>query len=150
MSQADARKMLGPTATFWMHQSQKRANVPTFVLVQSMLSLIAFGVMGAVEWSHARTEGAEPAQLLGPRPVGTTDVGYLRVVARPWAQISIDGTVVDTTPTVRAFPLAPGAHYVRLTNPAFVTEDRMVDISRDATVWIDVDMAPAGAGGVVR
>jgi hypothetical protein len=78
--------------------------------------------------------------------MGTTDVGYLRVVARPWARITIDGVPVDTTPTITAFRLSPGAHFIRLTNPQYATEDRTVRIERGSTVWLDIDLTPAAQG----
>jgi hypothetical protein len=57
-------------------------------------------------------------------------VGFLlRVLARPWAEVSVDGITVDTTPTARAIPLAPGPHFVRLRNPAYATEDRAVQVT---------------------
>jgi hypothetical protein len=65
------------------------------------------------------------------------------VLARPWAEISVDGVAVDTTPTARPVPLAPGSHFVRLRNPACITEDRAVQVSPGAVVWLDVDLRPA-------
>jgi hypothetical protein len=64
------------------------------------------------------------------------------VLARPWAEVLVDGTAVDTTPMSRAIPLAPGQHFIRLRNPGFVTEDRAVQVSSGQTVWIDVDLRP--------
>src|SRR5690606_9674029 len=52
------------------------------------------------------------------------DPGYLRVVAEPWAHVSVDGEHVDTTPFARSIPLAPGVHYVRLEHPNAPVERR--------------------------
>jgi serine/threonine-protein kinase len=143
ISRGEAQKALGPAAVVWAKQGG-RAGGRGFALAQGALALAAMGVMLSAELSRARAD-ARTVAALGPRPAGTSDVGYLRVVARPWATITIDGITVDTTPTAQAFRLAPGSHFVRLTNPEFVTEDRTVLIERGSTVWLDVDMAPAGA-----
>lgn len=144
ISSTEANKALGPTASFWVQQSARRAGLRTFVFGQLAFLLAAGGVALWAELSRVHDASAQHAVVLGPRPAGAVGVGYLRVVARPWAEISIDGVIVDTTPTARAFPLSPGAHFVRLTNPSFVTEDRTVRIERGATVWLDVEMSPAG------
>jgi serine/threonine-protein kinase len=144
ITRAEAQRALGPAATTWARQGE-RARARGFVLAQAAFGLLALGAMAFAEFGRARAGGGSVAAL-GPRPVGVTDVGFLRVVARPWAHVTIDGITVDTTPTAQPFRLAPGAHFVRLTNPQFVTEDRTVLIQRGATVWLDVDMVPAGAG----
>jgi hypothetical protein len=144
LSASDAHKALGPTATFWMQQVARRAGMRGFLVGQGALFVAVLGVMLSTEVSRSRP-GSDTTAVLGPRPAGTAGVGYLRVVARPWAQIAVDGVAVDTTPTARAFPLAPGVHYVRLTNPAFVTEDRTVRIESGSTVWLDLEMTPAAA-----
>ena len=141
---ADARKALGPTATFWTQESDRGARMRGFLVAQGCIGLVVLGVFAWSELPRSRREDLEPAATLGPRPPGAPDVGFLRVVARPWAQITIDGQLVDTTPTVQAFRLAAGSHFVRLTNPSFVTEDRTVRIEPGTTVWLDVEMAAAG------
>jgi serine/threonine-protein kinase len=72
------------------------------------------------------------------------------VLARPWAEVLVDGTVVDTTPMSRAITLAPGQHFVRPRNPAFITEDRAVQVTAGETVWIDVDLRAAREGSSAR
>ena len=72
-------------------------------------------------------------------------MGYLRVLARPWAELTVDGVRVDTTPMARAVALAPGTHFVRLRNPAYAPEDREVQVTADGTVWVDVDLQRAEA-----
>jgi serine/threonine-protein kinase len=146
IAESRAREMLGPAASVWLRSAASRVSIRSLALVQAAFGVAVLGVLLVGENSRPRNDPTEASSLLGPRAVGVNDVGFLRVVARPWAQISIDGVVVETTPTVQPFRLAPGAHYVRLTNPAFVTEDRTVQIGRGSTVWIDVEMAPAGAG----
>jgi len=54
--------------------------------------------------------------------------GALRVLATPWAEVSIDGQYVDTTPFARPIPLAPGPHFVTLRHPEAPTEQREIKI----------------------
>ena len=91
-----------------------------------------------------------PTPLLGPRPMGSPGVGYLRVLARPWAEIAVDGVVVDTTPTARPIPLAAGSHFVRLRNPSCTPEDRAIQVSAGTVVWLDVDLHSAAEPGHAR
>ena len=56
------------------------------------------------------------------------------------------GIPVDTTPTARPVPLAPGTHFVRLRNPSYITEDRSVQVTVGQVVWIDLDLRPASEG----
>jgi eukaryotic-like serine/threonine-protein kinase len=75
-----------------------------------------------------------------------TRVAYLRVVARPWAHVIIDGQQVDTTPFARSIPLSAGTHYVRLEHPQAVTERRTVRLAPGETMLLDVSLklaAPA-------
>ena len=44
--------------------------------------------------------------------------GVLRVNARPWAKVFVDGRFVGNTPQMR-IPVSAGSHVVRLTNPEF-------------------------------
>jgi serine/threonine-protein kinase len=73
-----------------------------------------------------------------------SSVAYLRVVARPWAHVIIDGQHVDTTPFARSIPLAAGTHYVRLEHPNATTERRTVQLAPGETVLLDVSLKIAG------
>jgi serine/threonine-protein kinase len=144
ISRTEANKALGPAAAQW--GPARTRSLRGFLVAQGAFALAVVGLVGSSEVTRFRgEESAGAPAVLGPRPAGVANVGYLRVVARPWAVIAVDGVTVDTTPTVRAVALAPGEHFVRLTNPAYVAEDRAVRIERGATVWLDVDLAPSSA-----
>ncbi len=135
------RRALGPVASSWAKVTVKRHPLRAVALAQGAAAFALALGLGTAELSLARDP--EPTPALGPRPMGTAGVGYLRVLARPWAEISVDGVVVDTTPTARPVPLAPGSHFVRLRNPACITEDRSITVAAGGVVWIDVDLRAA-------
>jgi eukaryotic-like serine/threonine-protein kinase len=70
--------------------------------------------------------------------------GGLRVLATPWAEVVIDGQVVDTTPFARAVPLTAGRHFVTLRHPAANDENREVTIAVGEIVTLDVTMTLTG------
>lgn len=66
--------------------------------------------------------------------------GYLRVLANPWAEVLIDGELVDTTPIGRPLPVSPGRHYVTFRHPNAPDEKRSIDVASGQTVVLDVTM----------
>ena len=56
--------------------------------------------------------------------------GYLRVVAEPWAEVWIDGALVETTPFTRPLALGEGKHRVELKNPAFASQTRDITVDK--------------------
>ena len=75
------------------------------------------------------------APVSGPR-----DRGHLRIVARPWAEVLIDGQQVDTTPIGRPIPVTPGKHFVTFRHPRAPEEQRTIKIAAGQTVFLDVSM----------
>ena len=146
LSNTEADELLGPAARFWVRQGERKNNTRAFLIGQALIAVASLGAMGWAEAARVRREATEPPAIPGTRGLGTADVGFLRVVARPWARITIDGIPVETTPTITAFRLSPGAHFVRLTNPQYATEDRTLRIERGSTVWLDVDLTPSSHG----
>jgi eukaryotic-like serine/threonine-protein kinase len=135
------RRALGPMAQAWAKRPADRDPLKVIALGQVAAFIALVMGLGTAEFSLSRSP--EPSPAVGPRPMGTPGVGYLRVLARPWAEISVDGVTVDTTPTARPVPLAPGSHFVRLRNPSCITEDRAIQVAAGTVVWIDVDLRPA-------
>ena len=135
---------LGPAATTWAKGVASGRSLRGILAGQLAVSLALGLTVGGLELVRGRDQ--DPTLALGPRPMGTSGVGYLRVLARPWAEISVDGIPVDTTPTARPVPLAPGTHFVRLRNPSYITEDRSVQVTAGQVVWIDLDLRPASEG----
>ena len=79
-------------------------------------------------------------------------VAYLRVVAHPWANVVVDGELVDTTPFARPIPLGAGVHYVRFEHPQAPAERRTVKLAPGETLLLDVTLKvapPTGDAGAL-
>ena len=80
----------------------------------------------------------------GPLELRPPHMGFLRVVAAPWAEVAIDGQPVDTTPFARPVPLSAGTHYVTLTHPNARAEKRVVRIRDGEATLLDVTLEVSG------
>jgi eukaryotic-like serine/threonine-protein kinase len=65
----------------------------------------------------------------------------LRVVARPWATVFVDGQLVDVTPFAKAIPLRAGTHHVHFRHPSAPDVQRQVNLAPGATALVEVEMA---------
>jgi hypothetical protein len=86
------------------------------------------------------TETAAPT----PKPERKGGTGFINVDADPWADVAIDGSVVDRTP-IAELPLPAGPHSVELTNDeigAHVT--KKITIRAGATQNLKVNLQSAG------
>ena len=64
----------------------------------------------------------------------------LRIVARPWASVYVDGFYVDVTPFARPIPLPAGTHQVIFRHPTAPEEHRTVKLSENDRAFLEVDM----------
>jgi len=64
----------------------------------------------------------------------------LRVLAQPWAEVSVDGQPIDTTPIGRPIQVAPGRHEVRFKHPNSADQVRSIEVIAGQTIWLDVAM----------
>jgi serine/threonine-protein kinase len=84
--------------------------------------------------------------VTGPQvtePAEKLEDGSLLVVARPWADVSVDGIPRGQTPLGR-IPLPPGPHRVLLTHPEYRPYPRRVTIRRGETLRLVVDLRTDG------
>jgi serine/threonine-protein kinase len=85
-----------------------------------------------------------PPAVASPTPTPTPEAdGALLVVARPWADVSVDGVPRGQTPLGR-IPLAPGPHAVLLTHPDYQPYPRRVTIRPGETLRLAVDLSMDG------
>jgi len=69
-----------------------------------------------------------------------SNLAHLRVVATPWASVTVDGVKVETTPFAAPIPLSSGVHYVRLEHPNAPPEHRSVRLAPGENALLDVEM----------
>jgi hypothetical protein len=103
-----------------------------------LLSILLSG--GAIQTAAGTFEddGSEVADATGP--VVPRRAGNLRFVVLPWAEVSIDGQPVLTTPSAARVPLAPGQHWLKFENPYFPDLDMEVTVEEGETRVIHVDL----------
>jgi hypothetical protein len=94
---------------------------------------------GLLQWG---ARGARAAAQAGSKPLELVPAaaGGLRVLATPWAEVSVDGQRIDVTPIAHAIPLAAGPHFVILTHPQAPAEKRAITIETGETTTLDVAM----------
>ncbi len=112
--------------------------LPLGPLGQRLVLLFGLVVLGAgVVEGFMRDEdvAAKPAD-----DVDTSPRGYVKVLARPWAEVLVDGRFVDVTPIGRPIPVAPGRHYVTFKHPNAPDEKREIRVVSGQTVLLDVTM----------
>lgn len=68
------------------------------------------------------------------------ETGLVQVLVTPWAEVTVDGRSLGTTP-LKPIALKPGGHSLRFTHPRFPAVDRRVEVRKGETVKIEVDMA---------
>ena len=106
--------------------------------------LVIFGLIvvgGAVIELGLRDENRPPALPLAGQGADPREArGHVRVLAKPWAEVLIDGEMVDTTPIGRPLPVSPGRHYVTFRHPNAPDEKRSIDVAVGQTVVLDVTM----------
>jgi serine/threonine-protein kinase len=96
-------------------------------------------------------EEGEGVAESAPAGAAARDRGLLRVVARPWAEVYVDGELVDMTPIGRPFPVPPGRHFVTFRHPQAPDEQRSIKIAAGQSVFLDVTMrVDRGDAGVAR
>jgi serine/threonine-protein kinase len=83
-----------------------------------------------------------PASVAPATPAPPRD-GWLLVLPKPWAEVTVDGRVVGQTPLAR-IALSPGPHSVVLTHPDFRPFTRKVDIRAGQTTTIRLDLTTDG------
>lgn len=127
-----------------------------------LLAALRWGLAGAaaltvvgLAWTFLG--GDDPRRDGGPQGI-VKRPALIRVLADPWAEIHIDGELVDITPVGRPIEVSPGRHAIVFKHPNSESVTRDIDISAGQTMLLDVEMpvvrppdagAPeAGDGGV--
>jgi hypothetical protein len=72
-----------------------------------------------------------------PPPVAS---GRLQILARPWAEVAVDGRAVGTTP-FRPLELPAGEHTVVFTHPDYKPFQRRVTVTDGQTTRLEIDLS---------
>lgn len=98
-----------------------------FLAVLGGLAIWVAGVELATEAPEA--PGASEAPVTG---------GHLRILAHPWASVSLDGEPLDTTPIGAPVAVRPGRHVLDFVHPRAPKVQRVVEVLPGQTVVVDV------------
>lgn len=85
--------------------------------------------------------------LLGPQGIAQQPA-RIRVLARPWAEVHVDGTLVAITPVASPVDVTPGKHTVVFKHPNAPDVTRQIDAIAGKIIVLDIEMQvtrPAGA-----
>jgi serine/threonine-protein kinase len=116
----------------------------TAVLGVCSLLILAGGLVA----QRGGARSSPSPRFAGPLQLRPERAGYLRLVADPWAKVTIDGQFFDTTPIAGAIPLQAGTHYLQFDHPHANSEKRVVSIAVGETVLLDVRMKVPDTRGV--
>jgi serine/threonine-protein kinase len=115
---------------------------PTVVgVVAACVGMILGG--GVIQWRGGGIRGAKASSTSSvalPAELPPGEVGWLRVNARPWADVIVDGVKMETTPLARAIRVRAGRHVVELVHPS-ARERRVVDVRVGETTLLDVTLS---------
>ena len=96
-----------------------------------------------VAFLHASQIGAPPVQAAVPVAPPKPPPGFLQVLVEPWAEVYIDGRLVETTPFAHELEIPEGEHQLRLLNPHYREETRQIVIRRGTHDLLRVALAKA-------
>lgn len=131
LATALARRGLGATP-------RARAVAPPVVPARAPTILPFLGVLaGLMAWAGVVELVADDPPP-PPTAAAAPAAGQIRVLAQPWAHVSIDGAPVDTTPIGAPIEVTPGRHVVDFVHPQAPKAQRVVDVRPGQTVVVDV------------
>ncbi|WP_193409874.1 serine/threonine-protein kinase [Myxococcus hansupus] len=106
-----------------------------------------------------RSEGNEPPGASGPTasapgpdaaPTVAARPALMKVTARPWAEVFVNGTSHGYTPRVREISLPAGTHRLRFVNPLCDEVEQVVTLTAGETATRDVVLSPRKAEVLIR
>lgn len=134
-----------------VRRKKKTAEVerPLRQLTGQLVGLLGMVVVGVIvlEVFLRETEVSRSSE----EQLNGSERGFLRVLARPWADVAVDGRPWDVTPIAKPLVVATGRHYVTFKHPNAPDEQREIVVAPGQTVLVDVTMRierPGGDAGV--
>jgi len=116
-----------------------RSLVPTARSLALVFVLIVGGG-AAIELGLREHDEPAPAGSAAGAPAQGAPRGFLKVLARPWAEVLVDGELVEVTPAARPIPVLAGRHFVTFRHPNAPDEKRTITVAAGQTVLLDVAM----------
>lgn len=111
---------------------------PVFAALRLYAVVGALAVGGVSLIAYLAHEDSAPNNQKTSLELLPDNAANLRVVARPWAHVFVDGQQVATTPFATPIPLSPGTHYVRFDHPKAPSEHRTLTVHPSQTIFLDV------------
>jgi eukaryotic-like serine/threonine-protein kinase len=105
--------------------------------VPAAFAVLAVAGIGAAVWSTLG--GTTSSGSNDPRGI-VKQPARVQVLARPWAEVYVDGALVDVTPIGRPMEVNPGRHTVMFRHPHAPDESRTIEIIAGQTILLDVVM----------
>lgn len=88
---------------------------------------------------RALVEAAKQAETITPNPVATGP-GQVQILSEPQgAEVTVDGRAVGRAPL--EMTIAPGQHQVRVQQPGYLTEERLIEVSAGNRLSLSVKLA---------
>lgn len=123
--------------------AEERPEPPAWRALARPLAALGGGIL-VVSLLGRLMADAAPRSVTPPAR-GAQD-GQVRVLAHPWADVYVDGALVDTTPIGRPLTLSPGRHELLFKHPHAPQELRVIEVASGASLTVEVEMAlPAPA-----
>ena len=88
----------------------------------------------------ATTTPPSTPEAVPPTPVAVAATGLLQLRILPWAEVTVDGRALGTTP-LRPVGLEAGEHRVVLSHPSYKPLQKSVMIRADETTTLEVDLS---------
>lgn len=122
------------------------SEAPPLSTLAARLTVVGGAILAVSLVGHLALSG----RSAGPDPrARTTSEARVRVLAHPWADVYVDGALVDTTPIGRPLTLAPGRHELVFKHPHAKDELRTLELAPGAAITVEVEMSipePVDAG----
>lgn len=127
-------------------------NIPWRRYLLPVALTTGIALIGVVAWrslGDEQSSGPTDARGIVKRPA------QVQVLARPWAEVHLDGARTDVTPIGRPIEVSPGRHVFVFKHPHAPDETRTIEIIAGQTILLDVamtvtrpyDAGPEGGGG---
>lgn len=145
VSEHEAQAVLLPLSQRTPVAAPPRRSGRQLLLRLALSQLVVLAVVAVLlAGLHASPLGLPPPPLLGADEPGPP--GLLSVLAEPWAEVYVDGQLVETTPFASALRLRPGRRFVELRNPSCQSLRQVLEVKPKELYDLRATLIPRRAG----